>query len=278
MSESQSELVLYSYNVSPYAAKVRAILAWKQLPFREVIVHPLWRRELRKLSGQWLVPVLQDGGRVVADSTRIVAHLDEAHPERRVLPEDPIERGRARLLEEWADEGLPSVVQPVRWLIPMNFERSLARMRSAYPPGRAGDLTLKAVGQVLRLDMARRYGPRVGFGKPAHYLNRLAEVLDIAEAAIGPEGFLVGGAPTVADFSLAAWVSLLRGLDGSETVRVRRKVTKLAKLLIPESQESSEEGKKLAGATKEGSREAYDAETQALIDASRLRRSERGQL
>src|SRR5439155_19270186 len=105
---NSDEIILYSYNVSPYAAKVRAALRYKGLPFREEIVHPLGRRRLRKLSGQLLVPVLVDrDGTVVHDSTRILAYLDEKYPERSLTPADPGERARARLLEELADEGLP---------------------------------------------------------------------------------------------------------------------------------------------------------------------------
>jgi glutathione S-transferase len=275
------ERVLYSYTVSPYAAKVRAVLQWKQLDFREDIVHPLRRGEVVRRSGQKLVPVLVDGDRVVADSTRIVAYLEEKYPEKPVYPSDPVERGRARLLEEWADEGLPGAVQPVRWLIPMNYERELARLRAGYPPGRADDLAMAGVGQIIRLYVLRKYGPRLGFGSPARYLNRMAEVLDDLDAAIPAGGFLLGAEPCVADFAVAAWIAQLRGLDGWETVKMRRKVVKLAKALIPET----EEGKETAASANKGEgpkepakAEAYDPEDQALIEASRLRRAAKGKL
>ncbi|HJZ87577.1 MAG TPA: glutathione S-transferase family protein [Polyangia bacterium] len=271
-----SELVLYSYNISPYAAKVRAVLRWKGLSFREQIIHPARRRILRAKSGQVLVPVLEDAGRVIADSTRILAYLDEKYPERPILPADPIERARAKLLEEWADEGLPHVVQPVRWLMKNNFQRVAAQMRAAYPRDDAGeDLFFAVLSRTLRLDMARKYGPRLSFGHPGRHLTRLAEVLDYVEGALLPSGWLVGLEPTVADFAVAAWISLLRGLDGWETVRMRRKLVKLAKALIPEEDsEDPETGKESPPPAQY--KEAYDPEDQALIEASRLRRASKG--
>jgi glutathione S-transferase len=269
---SAPELTLYSYNISPFAAKVRAVLAWKGVGFREEIVHPLRRGVVVRKSGQVQVPILEHGDRVISDSTRIVAYLDEAFPERRVLPADAADRGRAKLLEEWADEGLSRAVRPVLWLIPMNFERVSQRFRSAYPAGRGNDLACAAAMHVTRLRAARVGSNGIGFGRPAGYLNRLAEVLDCVEGAVGSNGWLVGNDPTVADFAVAGWISVLRGLDGWETAKMRRKTVKLAKALIPEGAAEAAEASAAPKGAKEPA-EAYDAEDQALIDASRLRRA-----
>src|SRR5262245_61330301 len=118
-------MILYSYNVSPYVAKVRAALEYKGVPYEERIVHPLRRGEIKRLSGQWLLPVLADGAEVVSDSTRILRYLEGKVPEPAIVPAEPALRARAFLLEEWADEGLPRAVQPVRWLLPNNFDRNM---------------------------------------------------------------------------------------------------------------------------------------------------------
>src|SRR6478752_5848594 len=120
-------LTLFSYIVSPYAAKVRAVLRYKGVPFEERIVHPLERGELVRLSRQVAVPVIEEAGTVVVDSTRIVAYLDERYPTRPVIPRDPALRARALLLEEGFDEGLSRTIQPVRWLIAANARRTAAR-------------------------------------------------------------------------------------------------------------------------------------------------------
>jgi glutathione S-transferase len=232
---------------------VRAILRWKGLAFEERMVDPIDRRELKRVSGQKAVPVVDDDGTVVVDSTAIARYLDEKYPRKPILPRDPALRARALLLEEWADEGLPKVIQPVRWLIPDNARRSLALMRSAYPPGNAAKWAL--VSQVLVWDQRRKYAPRPPQRlTPAQILNRLAEAMDILDAALAETGWLAGPEPSVADFAAWGFLNFLQSLDGWETVKTRRRVARLIKELGGMHQA-----------------EAYDPEDSAQLDARRHR-------
>ena len=256
--------VLFSYAISPYVAKVRAILRHKQVPFREETVHPLRRGTVKRLSGQLLVPIMDFDGHVVADSTAIAQAIEDRFPEPSVLPADPAQRGLVKLLEEWADEGLATVVQPLRWLVPYNFRVTQQRMRASYPPGRADDLTIAAVARAIQLKVVRKHG----LGRPAHLLNRFAEVMDYLDAVLKPTGFLVGDQPTIADFAVYGFLSQLEDLDGWETLRARRRVAKLLKTLGGGTAEAP--ARAAAPATRP---ETYDLHDQALIDASRLRRA-----
>lgn len=234
-------LTLFSYNVSPYAAKVRAVLRYKSVPFEERLVHPLARGELIRLSGQNAVPVVADGKHVVADSTRIVAWLDARHPERPVLPRDPALRARALLIEEGFDEGLGHAVQPIRWLIPANARRTAARFRAAYGPGVVESARMALVSAVLRLDMRRKFGSRALGAPPATaLLARLGEVLDTVDAALAETGWLAGPAPSVADFALFGWLSQLDGLDGWEMVQARQRVAGLLQALAAPPEQASQ--------------------------------------
>jgi glutathione S-transferase len=249
-------VTLFGYLVSPYAAKVRAILRHKGIPFEEQTVDPVDRRPLKRLSGQVAVPVIDDGGTVVSDSSRIARYLDEKYPDRPVLPSDPGLRARALLLEEWADEGLPRVVQPVRWLIPGNARKSVALMRSDYPAGVLEDLKLAAVARVVLWDQGRKYGPRPP-ERPsaARILNRLADAMDILDGALAETGWLAGPEPTVADFAAWGFLHFLEPLDGWETVKTRRRVARLVKTLGESA----------------GRPESYDPEDAAQLEARRHR-------
>jgi glutathione S-transferase len=248
-------MTLWGYKISPYAAKIRAILRYKGIPFEEKTVDPADRRELKRLSGQVAVPVIRDGERVVADSTAIARYLDEKYPARPILPADAALRARALLLEEWADEGLPRVIQPVRWLIPENAKKTLALMRSPYPAGAIQDAKWAVISRITLWDQRRKYGPRPP-ARPnaAHILNRLAEAMDILDGALAETGWLAGPEPTVADFAAWGFLNFLEALDGWETVKTRRRVVKLVKafggLETPE---------------------AYDPEDAAQLDARRHR-------
>jgi glutathione S-transferase len=256
---------LFSYNVSPYVAKVRAILRYKGLAFEERIVDPFDRRELIRVSGQRLVPVIVDNGQAVSDSTRIARFLDEKYPQRPILPRDPALRARARLIEEWADEGLPRAVQAVRWLIPGNAVRTMALFRSAYPAGRVHDWKWAAIGRALELDMVRKYGGRFGRPRPSSVLNRLAEVLDLTDEALAETGWLAGPEPSVADFAAWGFLHFLDGLDGWETVKSRKRVLRLIRALAAEP-------------TRPGSPDAYDSEDAAQLDARQHREAAKRRL
>jgi glutathione S-transferase len=81
--------------------------------------------EFERLSPLRRIPVLIDGDFHVSDSSVICAYLDDAYPERPLLPSTPRERARARWLEEYADSRLGDaliwglfyqrVVHPVVW-------------------------------------------------------------------------------------------------------------------------------------------------------------------
>jgi glutathione S-transferase len=250
-------LTLYGFPPSPYVAKVRAILRWKGLAFDERNVHPVWRRELERISGARMVPVLDDGeGHVIADSSRIARFLDEKWPARSILPSDRALRARALVAEEWADEALPKAVQPVRWLIPANRKKMVALFRGGFPPGLVDDLVFAALGPFLAFDIRRRYAPRSLQLSERTILNELARVLDILDDALAETGWLAGPEATVADFAVWGFLHFLDGLDGWETVKAHRRVARLLKTLGT------------AGAP-----EAYDAEDAALLDASHHRQS-----
>jgi glutathione S-transferase len=233
-------VTLFSYNVSPYAAKVRAVLRYKGVPFEERMVHPVERGEVVRRSRQNAFPIIDDGVTVVADSTRIVAFLDERYATRPVIPREPALRARALLVEQRFDEGLARTVQPVRWMIPANARRTAARFRSAYATELLEDMRMALVSTALRLDMRRKFGSRALTAPPtAALLARLGEVLDIVDAGLAETGWLAGPMPSVADFALYGWLIQLDGLDGWDAAQSRQRVARLMQALAEPTQRAS---------------------------------------
>lgn len=89
----------------PYCARVRIALAEKGLDYETVQVdlsdRPQWLLELNPPRGR--VPVLDDGF-TLPESEVIMEYLDEAYPERPLLPADRPARGRARFLVHRFDD------------------------------------------------------------------------------------------------------------------------------------------------------------------------------
>ena len=101
--------IIGSY-VSPYVRKVLACMALKGLDYEIDPITPFFGgEEFERLSPLRRIPVLIDGDLVLTDSSVICAYLDEAWPERPLLPGDVRDRAQARWLEEYADTRLGDV-------------------------------------------------------------------------------------------------------------------------------------------------------------------------
>jgi glutathione S-transferase len=97
--------VLYHLPLSPYARKVRLVLAEKRLPF-ELRLEKVWERrpEYLELNPAGTVPTLvEDNGMVVPDSAVICEYLDEAYPDGSLMGRTLVERVEVRRLAMWFD-------------------------------------------------------------------------------------------------------------------------------------------------------------------------------
>jgi glutathione S-transferase len=92
-------LTLYDAPRCPYCARVRIVLAEKEIEFETVVVdldsRPDWIIELNPPRGR--VPVLEQDGLVLPESAVLMEYLEERHPEPPLLPADAAERALARL-------------------------------------------------------------------------------------------------------------------------------------------------------------------------------------
>ena len=96
---------LYHLPLSPYARKVRMVLAEKRLPF-ELRIEKVWERrpEYLELNPAGTVPTLiEDNGLVIPDSNAICEYLDEAYPDTGLLGRTIGERVETRRLVAWFD-------------------------------------------------------------------------------------------------------------------------------------------------------------------------------
>jgi glutathione S-transferase len=97
--------VLYHLPLSPYARKVRLVLAEKRLPF-ELRLEKAWERrpEYLELNPASTVPTMvEDNGLVIPDSNVICEYLDEAYPDSSLMGRTLAERIEVRRLAAWFD-------------------------------------------------------------------------------------------------------------------------------------------------------------------------------
>ncbi len=88
----------------PYSTNVERValaLGHKGLDAEWVDVDRLDRATVLEVTGQPLVPVLEDDGRIVADSTAILEYLEERYPDPPLYPREESRRAEAEVLIDW---------------------------------------------------------------------------------------------------------------------------------------------------------------------------------
>lgn len=97
-------LTIYRAPYSTNCERVALAMALKRLEVdEEVVISYEDRSAVEEVSGQGLVPVLVDDGFAIADSQRILRHLERVAPEPRIYPESGVPAARVRVFSEWFD-------------------------------------------------------------------------------------------------------------------------------------------------------------------------------
>jgi glutathione S-transferase len=108
-------LILYDHPLSPYAQKVKIALREKGIPFEARLPNGVGSGgaggEFAVASPRGEVPALVDGETRIFDSTIILEYLEDRWPMPKLLPADPAERARVRMIEEVMDTHF----EPINW-------------------------------------------------------------------------------------------------------------------------------------------------------------------
>jgi glutathione S-transferase len=92
---------LYRAEWSTNCERVGLALAFKGIEAQSVLIEYSNRAPVESISGQRLVPVIEDAGAVIHDSVAIIRHLERRAPDPPMFPADPAARARLDLLIEW---------------------------------------------------------------------------------------------------------------------------------------------------------------------------------
>lgn len=104
---------IYGAGASPFVRKVRAVLAEKNVAYDLDPVVPVnVSAEFKKKSPLGKIPVLEDEGLILPDSSAICAYLERLHPAPALYPSEAAAYGRALWLEEYADTALATAFGP----------------------------------------------------------------------------------------------------------------------------------------------------------------------
>jgi glutathione S-transferase len=171
-------LTVYGINLSTFTRKVRLALVEKGIEYR-LEMAPMGSPKVKAMHPLGQIPVVEDNGVVIPDSSVIIAYLERAYPARPLYPAGAADLVRALWLEEYADTRLRQAT------VPFFSERVVKPVFQ----GKPGDEAAIAVAEPL-----------------------LAGCCDYLEKELGDGEFLLGGTLTVAD--VAAGAQFITGQQG----------------------------------------------------------------
>jgi microsomal prostaglandin-E synthase 2 len=206
----QQPVTLFQFELCPFCHKVRAGLELKGIPFRKVEVNPMTKKELPGLpaGAPRKVPVLQTGGDTVADSTAILAYLEDKLPGKvKFTPSDAAARKLSDEIEEWVDTdftfALPTVIYGT-WGEAIKAAQVTARSSNF---GFFQNVGVRAGGSLIMHQVAKRLLKKRGKTDAHRWVE---ENVNQVETWLGDRDFLTGAEVSLGDVAVHGAMSCVR--------------------------------------------------------------------
>ncbi|RED53541.1 glutathione S-transferase N-terminal domain-containing protein [Aestuariispira insulae] len=179
---------------SPYCWRIRMALAHKGLD-ASYIPCRFTEKELIRESGQKLVPVLQDGEKIMHDSWGIARYLEETYPENPLFPGKSAV-AQTLFFRHWVEGTLQPLILPV---IIMDIFNHIHEKDRDY----------------FRITREKRFGMPLEQreDKSPEQIERLATALSPVRAVFADNDFLCGTQPGFADYILFGAFQWARGVS-----------------------------------------------------------------
>lgn len=213
---------LFTYAMSPFAAKVHCFLLYKRIPFECFYIHPLRLREDLPVGHQ--IPVVTIGDESRGDSTPIGLWLDERFPELpRLLPESGDEREQLLKIDDWVSHCL--IPGSFRFFPGEGFDRLYNGWMLAHVMGKTASGGIPALLRaawpffIKRVAFVRRLVEMADDGRPLAETKRKLYRQFIAHLGGGP--FIAGrSSPSMPDLAAYPQFALyyMIGFRGGEGI------------------------------------------------------------
>lgn len=198
-----SSYKLYGMELSLYTGKVRSYLRYKKIDFEEVLeTREVYKTKIVPNVGYPIVPVIESPeGEFVQDTTDIIDYLEHRFPSRSVYPRSPKQHLAALLLEQFADEWLVIPAMHYRWNFPDYNEAYLEKEFGGNSKPDITEEQQRLQGQRTGA-MFKGSVPFLGI-TPNMYSaieSWYEEMLELLNTHFSNHRFILGDAPTIADF------------------------------------------------------------------------------
>jgi glutathione S-transferase len=199
--------LLWHIPLSHYNEKVRWALDYKGIAHRRRVLGPDYLIRAWRATGQGKLPILWLDGRAIADSTRIIAALEERFPKPPLYPSDAAAQQRALALEDDLDETLgPALRAAIVTPLFRNDPDIALRVLTTGMPEKAY-WTLRPLLRIFPAYYRLRH--RISEANLERDRAVVLAALDRIEQERQGRAYLIGEAFTVADLSAAALLGAL---------------------------------------------------------------------
>ena len=198
-------LELYHNDMSTCAQKVRLTLSEKELDWKS---HHLDLRkgesrtlDYKKLNPKAVVPTLIDDGKIICESTVIMEYLEDAYPNKSVMPTEPIARARVRNWIKQLDEGLHAAVATISGTV---------AFRHQMIEGRTKQEIIEYINLIPEEERRERSKEIVFKGIESHYFKPAIKLWDKffsnMENTLSHEHWLAGPTYSIADIAYTPYL------------------------------------------------------------------------
>ena len=199
--------LLWHIPLSHFNEKVRWALDYKGIAHHRRVLGPDYLIRAWRATRQGKLPILWLDGRAIADSTRIIAAIEERYPDRPLYPRDAAARERALGIEDDLDETLGPALRAaiVTPLFRHDPEKALRVLTTGMP-----EKAYRTLRPLLRV-FPSYYRLRHKISDAGLEKDRavVAAALERIERERQGRAYLVGDAFTVADLTAAALLGAL---------------------------------------------------------------------
>ena len=182
------DIIFHHFQSSPFSEKIRLIFGYKKLAWKSVIVPVIMPKpDVVALTGGYRrTPILQIGADIYCDTALIAEVLERVAPLPTLYP--AASGGVARTIAQWADSTL-------FWTV-IAYTFQPAGLKSMFGNLTPEQMKAFAADRAILRGSAPRMAVAEATGQLREYLRRLEQMLADGKP------YLLGGLPTIADFSV----------------------------------------------------------------------------
>ena len=202
-----SKIILYQFPISHFCEKIRWTLDYKSIPhIKQTLLPGLHSKKMKKLTGQYSVPVIKHQDTYLHDSSKIISYLEEQFPEKPLNPKSQENLQQALNWENFADANIGPQVRVLLYHHLLQEPQIVSKFFTKDGP-LYGPLFVKLA--FPKLEKVMRKHMRINLETSIQAKDHLDKSLDKVIEALDGKNYLVGEQFSRADLSVASLLAPL---------------------------------------------------------------------